>query len=86
VPAVVDLAAMRKAIKDDGGDAYKINPLVDTAMVIDHSVQVDFYGTKTALAQNVAKEFERNGESYSLLKWAQKAFDDFIVVPPGMGI
>ncbi|ABO46150.1 aconitate hydratase 1 [Francisella tularensis subsp. tularensis WY96-3418] len=86
VPAVVDLAAMRKAIKDAGGDADKINPLVDTAMVIDHSVQVDFYGTKTALAQNVAKEFERNGERYSLLKWAQKAFDDFIVVPPGMGI
>ncbi|MDE4994784.1 aconitase family protein, partial [Francisella tularensis subsp. holarctica] len=64
----------------------KINPLVVTAMVIDHSVQVDFYGTKTALAQYVAKEFERNGERYSLLKWAQKAFDDFIVVPPGMGI
>ena len=86
VPAVVDLAAMRKAIKDAGGDADKINPLVDTAMVIDHSVQVDFYGTKTSLAQNVAKEFERNGERYSLLKWAQTAFDDFVVVPPGMGI
>ena len=86
VPAVVDLAAMRKAIKDAGGNADKINPLVDTAMVIDHSVQVDHYGTKTALAQNVAKEFERNGERYSLLKWAQKSFDDFIVVPPGMGI
>ncbi|OEZ33032.1 aconitate hydratase [Francisella endosymbiont of Amblyomma maculatum] len=86
VPAVVDLAVMRKAIKDAGSDTDKINPLVDTAMVIDHSVQVDFYGTKTALAQNVAKEFERNGERYSLLKWAQKAFDDFIVVPPGMGI
>ena len=86
VPAVVDLAAMRKAIKDAGGDADKINPLVDTAMVIDHSVQVDYYGTKTALAQNVAKEFERNGERYSLLKWAQTAFDDFVVVPPGMGI
>ena len=86
VPAVVDLAAMRKAIKDAGGNAEKINPLVDTAMVIDHSVQVDFYGTKTALAQNVEKEFERNGERYSLLKWAQTAFDDFAVVPPGMGI
>ncbi|MFV9930881.1 MAG: aconitate hydratase AcnA [Francisella endosymbiont of Hyalomma asiaticum] len=86
VPAIVDLAVMRKAIKDAGGDADKINPLVDTAMVIDHSIQVDFYGTKTALAQNEAKEFERNGERYSLLKWAQKAFDDFIVVPPGMGI
>ncbi|MDE4988433.1 aconitase family protein, partial [Francisella tularensis] len=66
--------------------ADKINPLVDTAMVIDHSLQVDFYGTKTALAQNVAKEFDRNGERYSLLKWAQKAFDDFIVVPPGLGL
>ena len=86
VPAVVDLAAMRKAIKDAGGNADEINPLVETAMVIDHSVQVDFYGTKTALAQNVAKEFERNGERYSLLKWAQTAFDDFVVVPPGMGI
>ena len=86
VPAVVDLAAMRKAIKDAGGDADRINPLVDTAMVIDHSVQVDYYGTKTSLAQNVAKEFERNGERYSLLKWAQTAFDDFVVVPPGMGI
>lgn len=86
VPAVVDLAAMRKAFKDAGGDADRINPLVDTAMVIDHSVQVDHYGTKTALAQNVAKEFERNGERYSLLKWAQNAFDDFTVVPPGMGI
>ena len=86
VPAVVDLAAMRKAIKDAGGNADSINPLVETAMVIDHSVQVDFYGTKTSLAQNVAKEFERNGERYSLLKWAQTAFDDFVVVPPGMGI
>ena len=86
VPAVVDLAAMRQAIKDAGGDADKINPLVDTAMVIDHSVQVDYYGTKDALKKNVAKEFERNGERYSLLKWGQKAFDDFVVVPPGMGI
>ena len=86
VPAVVDLAAMRKAFKDAGGNADKINPLVDTAMVIDHSVQVDHYGTKTALAENVAKEFERNGERYSLLKWAQTSFDDFTVVPPGMGI
>ncbi|MBK2125367.1 aconitate hydratase AcnA [Fangia hongkongensis] len=86
VPAVVDLAAMRQAIKDAGGNADKINPLVDTAMVIDHSVQVDYYGTKDALKKNVEKEFERNGERYSLLKWGQKAFDDFVVVPPGMGI
>lgn len=86
VPAVVDLAAMRQGIKDAGGNPDNINPLVDTAMVIDHSVQVDYYGTKDALAKNVAKEFERNSERYSLLKWAQKAFDDFVVVPPGMGI
>lgn len=86
VPAVVDLAAMRLAIKNAGGDPQKINPLVDTAMVIDHSVQVDYYGTKDALEKNVAKEFERNSERYSLLKWGQKAFNDFVVVPPGMGI
>ncbi len=86
VPAVVDLAAMREAIKDAGGDPNKINPLVDTAMVIDHSVQVDFFGTKDSLKKNVAMEFSRNTERYSLLKWGQKAFDDFKVVPPGMGI
>ena len=86
VPAVVDLAAMRQAIKDAGGDPNKINPLVDTAMVIDHSVQVDYFGTKSALKKNVEKEFSRNTERYSLLKWGQKAFDDFKVVPPGMGI
>ncbi|MFZ9035222.1 MAG: aconitate hydratase AcnA [Francisellaceae bacterium] len=86
VPAVVDLAAMRDAIKNAGGDPQKINPLVDTAMVIDHSVQVDYYGSKDALKKNVAMEFSRNGERYSLLKWGQKAFDDFVVVPPGMGI
>ncbi|WP_116964543.1 aconitate hydratase AcnA [Fastidiosibacter lacustris] len=86
VPAVVDLAAMRQAIKDAGGNPQKINPLVDTAMVIDHSVQVDYFGSKDSLEKNVAKEFERNGERYSLLKWGQKAFDDFVVVPPGMGI
>ncbi|WP_119343030.1 aconitate hydratase AcnA [Facilibium subflavum] len=86
VPAVVDLAAMRQAIKDAGGNADKINPLVDTAMVVDHSVQVDFYGSKDALKKNVAKEYERNSERYSLLKWGQKAFNDFTVVPPGMGI
>ena len=86
VPAVVDLAAMRQALKDAGGNPDKINPLVDTAMVIDHSVQVDYFGTKSALKQNVEKEFSRNTERYSLLKWGQKAFDDFKVVPPGMGI
>ena len=86
VPAVVDLAAMRNAVKDAGGDVSKINPLVDTAMVIDHSVQVDFFGTKDSFAKNVELEFERNNERYKLLKWGQQAFDDFKVVPPGMGI
>jgi aconitate hydratase len=86
VPAVVDLAAMRQAFKDAGGDPDKINPLVDTAMVIDHSVQVDFFGSQDALEKNVAIEYERNHERYSLLKWGQNAFDDFKVVPPGMGI
>ena len=86
VPAVVDLAAMRQAIKEAGGNPDRINPLVDTAMVIDHSVQVDYFGAKDALEKNVALEFSRNQERYSLLKWGQNAFDDFVVVPPGMGI
>lgn len=86
VPAVVDLAAMRDAVKKVGGDPAKINPLVDTALVIDHSVQVDAYGTPKALTQNVDLEFQRNKERYILLKWAQKAFNNFKVVPPGMGI
>ncbi len=86
VPAVVDLAAMRQAFKDAGGDPDKINPLVDTAMVIDHSVQVDFFGSQDALEKNVSIEYERNHERYSLLKWGQTAFNDFKVVPPGMGI
>ena len=86
VPAVVDLAAMRQAFKEAGGDPNKINPLVDTAMVIDHSVQVDFFGSKDALEKNVSMEYSRNHERYSLLKWGQTAFNDFKVVPPGMGI
>ena len=86
VPGVVDLAAMRQAFKDAGGNPDKINPLVDTAMVIDHSVQVDFYGNESALEKNVQAEYRRNKERYSLLKWGQKAFDNFKVVPPGMGI
>ena len=86
VPAVVDLASMRDAIKSLGGDPDKINPLVDTALVVDHSVQVDFFGNSQALSKNVALEYERNSERYTLLKWAQKAFRDFKVVPPGMGI
>ncbi|MCF6767223.1 aconitate hydratase AcnA [Thiotrichales bacterium 19S11-10] len=86
VPAVVDLASMRKAFKDAGGNPDKINPLVDTAMVVDHSVQVDHFGSPQALDLNVKLEYHRNKERYSLLKWGQKAFDDFKVVPPGMGI
>jgi len=86
VPAVVDFAAMRDAMKNMGGDPNRINPLVETALVIDHSVQVDYYGTPDALNHNVDIEFQRNKERYSLLKWAQKAFDNFQVVPPGMGI
>lgn len=86
VPAVVDLAAMRDAVKDLGGDPMKINPLVPVDLIVDHSVQVDHYGTKDSLEKNVAKEYERNGERYALLKWAQKSFDNFRVVPPNSGI
>jgi aconitate hydratase len=86
VPAVVDLAAMRDAVKDLGGDPQKINPLVPVDLIVDHSVQVDYYGTPDALTQNVAKEYERNAERYALLKWAQKSFDNFRVVPPNSGI
>lgn len=86
VPAVVDLASMRDAVKKMGGNPDKINPLVDTALVVDHSVQVDYFGDETALNKNIKLEFERNSERYQLLKWAQTAFQDFRVVPPGMGI
>ena len=85
-PAVVDLAAMRSAMARMGGDPQKINPLVPVDLVIDHSVQVDYFGTSTALEQNVAREFERNQERYSLLRWAQGAFKNFRLVPPGAGI
>jgi aconitate hydratase len=86
VPAVVDLAAMRDAIAALGGDPDRINPLVQTDLVIDHSVQVDFFGTAAAFRLNVEKEMERNGERYQLLRWAQQAFRSFRVVPPGTGI
>ncbi len=86
VPAVVDLATMRDAMKEMGGDPDRINPLVRADLVIDHSVQVDAFGTPQALEHNEQKELERNRERYSLLKWAQKAFDRFTVVPPGRGI
>ncbi len=86
VPAVVDLAAMRDAVKKLGGDPAKVNPRVPVELVADHSVQVDFSGTSLSLTNNVAKEYERNSERYSLLKWAQKCFDNFRVVPPNSGI
>ena len=86
VPAVVDLAAMRDAMVDLGGKANAINPLNPVHLVIDHSVMVDYYGTKTAFKKNVEREYERNGERYDFLKWGQEAFDNFAVVPPGTGI
>ncbi len=86
VPAVVDLAAMRDAMAALGGDPGRVNPLVPADLVIDHSVQVDAFGTPGAFAFNVEREYERNGERYGLLRWAQTAFRDLRVVPPGTGI
>ena len=86
VPAVVDLAAMRDAMKAMGGDPEKINPLQPVELVIDHSVQVDEYGSEAALLLNSRKEFERNRERYLFLRWGQKAFRNFRVVPPATGI
>jgi aconitate hydratase len=86
VPAVVDLAAMRDAMKSLGGDPKKINPLVPVHLVIDHSVMVDEFGTPQAFEDNVALEYQRNAERYEFLKWGSQSFDDFKVVPPGTGI
>jgi aconitate hydratase len=86
VPAVVDLAAMRDAVVKLGGKASMINPLSPAELVIDHSVQVDHFGTRDALAKNTAIEFERNQERYAFLRWGQNAFKDFRVVPPNTGI
>ncbi len=86
VPAVVDLAAMRDAMAQQGGDPARINPLVPAELVIDHSVQVDAFGTRDAFAINAAREFERNRERYLFLRWGQQAFDNFKVVPPDTGI
>jgi aconitate hydratase len=86
VPCVVDLAAMRDAMAEMGGDPSLINPLVPVDLVIDHSVQVDMFGSDAAFAINVDREYGRNGERYALLRWAQTAFADFRVVPPGTGI
>jgi aconitate hydratase len=86
VPAIVDLAAMRDAMADLGGDASKINPLVPAELVIDHSVQVDAFGTRDSFRVNAEREFERNQERYAFLRWGQDAFDNFSVVPPDTGI
>ena len=86
VPAVVDLAAMRAAVAEAGGDPQKINPLSPVDLVIDHSVMVDKFGSASAFEENVEIEMERNGERYAFLRWGQKAFDNFQVVPPGTGI
>ena len=86
VPAVVDLAAMRDAMVNLGGNPEKINPLSPVDLVIDHSVMVDNFGSDSAFGDNVQREFERNGERYAFLRWGQQAFDNFRVVPPGTGI
>src|SRR5919204_378731 len=86
VPAVVDLAAMRSAMERAGKDAGRIDPLVPVDLVVDHSVQVDVFGNTGAYARNIEREYARNGERYALLRWAQQAFHNFTVVPPGMGI
>src|SRR6187549_2898840 len=86
VPCIVDLATMREAMQELGGDANKINPLAPAEMVIDHSVIADVFGTPQAFERNVEIEYERNRERYQFLRWGQGAFDDFKVVPPGTGI
>jgi aconitate hydratase len=86
VPAVVDLAAMRDAMKQAGGDATKINPLTPVDLVIDHSVTADSFGSKRSFTENVNTEYQRNGERYAFLRWGQSAFENFRVVPPGTGI
>src|SRR5262247_3453174 len=86
VPCVVDLATMREAVADLGGDPAKINPLAPAELVIDHSVITDVFGRPDAFERNVEFEYQRNGERYQFLRWGQTAFDDFKVVPPGTGI
>jgi aconitate hydratase A / 2-methylisocitrate dehydratase len=86
VPAVVDLAAMRDAMEELGGDPSAINPLVDVDLIIDHSVQVDAFGNQRAFEVNAQRDYERNGERYAFLRWGQTAFDNFRVVPPATGI
>ena len=86
VPAVVDIAALRAEVARKGKDPDTINPLIPVDLVIDHSVQVDFFGTDYSYERNIDEEYRRNKERYQFLKWAQNSFDNFTVVPPGMGI
>src|SRR5690606_28832955 len=86
VPSVVDIASLRAEVIRQGGDGTRINPMIPVDLVIDHSVQVDFFGTNYSERKNVEREYERNSERYKLLKWGQKGLDNFTVVPPGMGI
>ncbi|HSI69337.1 MAG TPA: aconitate hydratase AcnA [Gillisia sp.] len=86
VPSVVDIASLRSEVIRKGGDGTKINPVIPVDLVIDHSVQVDYFGTNYSEEKNVEREYERNSERYKLLKWGQKGMDNFTVVPPGMGI
>ncbi|NTU97114.1 MAG: aconitate hydratase, partial [Chlorobiaceae bacterium] len=86
VPAIVDLAALREACRELGGDPELINPLVPCDLVIDHSLQVDYFASRDALQKNLLMEFSRNRERYAFLKWGQQAFRNFRVVPPGTGI
>ncbi|MFQ4149339.1 aconitate hydratase [Arthrobacter sp. LAPM80] len=86
VPCIVDLATMREAVKELGGDPSRVNPLAPAEMVIDHSVQIDVFGNSGAVERNMDIEYQRNGERYQFLRWGQTAFEDFKVVPPGMGI
>ncbi|MBO0353869.1 aconitate hydratase AcnA [Muricauda ruestringensis] len=86
VPAIVDIASLRSEMVRRGQDGALVNPSIPVDLIVDHSVQVDYYGSKSSYPKNVAKEYERNEERYEMLKWAQSAFDNFRVVPPGMGI
>ncbi|MGU3770176.1 aconitase family protein, partial [Clostridioides difficile] len=86
VPVVVDLASMRDAVVKAGGNPELINPEIPVDLVIDHSVQVDFFGTEDALEKNIALEFERNNERYEFLKWAENSFENYRAVPPATGI
>lgn len=86
VPAVVDIAALRAEVARQGKDPNIINPVIPVDLIIDHSVQVDYFGTKDSYERNIDEEYNRNKERYQFLKWAQSSFDNFSVVPPGMGI